>query len=204
MTDQTEARALIVRLADLAEKATPMSLGTAEIAECGYYSCPLCNGDGEVDGATYVNIDGVALNVQFSGIGSEFGDNERFVLALIEAYRSDFFSAALDDVELLADKLGLERALTDAAHRRAREAEAQLADARAEGRAEGLREAQDYLKAEADRAFDNGKHVERERIAMALDSEADVIPCEEDALVFRSCAKLVRADFSYEDAEGQP
>lgn len=42
---------------------------------------------------------------------------------------------------------------------------------------------------------------ERERIAAALDEEADVIPCAEDAMVTRSNARLVRADFSYEDAD---
>lgn len=42
---------------------------------------------------------------------------------------------------------------------------------------------------------------ERNRIADALDFEASVCPCEEDAAVIRSCANLVRADFSYEQAE---
>lgn len=41
----------------------------------------------------------------------------------------------------------------------------------------------------------------RERIAAALDEEADLIPCAEDAMVTRSNARLVRANFSYEDAE---
>ncbi len=42
---------------------------------------------------------------------------------------------------------------------------------------------------------------EKERIAQALDYEASVTPCEEDAVVTRNCARLVRADFSYEAAE---
>jgi len=42
---------------------------------------------------------------------------------------------------------------------------------------------------------------ERERIAKALDAEADVIPCQEDAMVTRSCARLVRANFNYDDAD---
>ena len=41
----------------------------------------------------------------------------------------------------------------------------------------------------------------RERIAAALDEEADLIPCAEDAMVTRSNARLVRANFSYEEAE---
>jgi hypothetical protein len=43
--------------------------------------------------------------------------------------------------------------------------------------------------------------VARESIAASLDYEASVCPCEEDANVIRSCATLVRADFSYERAE---
>lgn len=42
---------------------------------------------------------------------------------------------------------------------------------------------------------------ERERIAKALEEEADMTPCSEDAVVVRDCARLVRANFSYEDAE---
>lgn len=42
---------------------------------------------------------------------------------------------------------------------------------------------------------------ERERIAKALDAEADVIPCQEDAMITRSCARLVRTNFSYDDAD---
>ncbi|WP_370677577.1 hypothetical protein [Pleomorphomonas sp. PLEO] len=42
---------------------------------------------------------------------------------------------------------------------------------------------------------------ERERIAAALDEEADLIPCAEDAMVTRSNARLVRADFDYEVAD---
>jgi hypothetical protein len=39
---------------------------------------------------------------------------------------------------------------------------------------------------------------ERERIAKALEDEADVTPCEEDANVTRELALLVMADFSYD------
>lgn len=42
---------------------------------------------------------------------------------------------------------------------------------------------------------------ERERIAVALETEADILPCAEDAAVTRSNAALIRADFSYEDAD---
>lgn len=42
---------------------------------------------------------------------------------------------------------------------------------------------------------------ERERIADALEGEADVCPCSEDAVVIRGNAELVRANFSHEDAD---
>lgn len=42
---------------------------------------------------------------------------------------------------------------------------------------------------------------ERERIANALEEEADTTPCSEDAVVVRDCARLVRANFSYGEAE---
>lgn len=43
--------------------------------------------------------------------------------------------------------------------------------------------------------------VTRAQIASALDYEASVCPCAEDAVVIRDCAKLIRADFSYDRAE---
>lgn len=42
---------------------------------------------------------------------------------------------------------------------------------------------------------------ERERIAKALDAEADGLPCEEDAKVMRGAARLVRANFTFNEAE---
>ena len=73
-------------------------------------------------------------------------------------------------------------------HDRAESAEAKLAEARKE--ADTLRARLETVEAET-----------RERCAAALDEEADLIPCAEDAMVTRSNARLVRADFSYEDAE---
>ena len=100
------ARALVERLDALATKATPMDIGTAEIVQDeGYFECAMCNGSGETWGNGYLNIDGIALNVQFSGIGSEFKDNERFVMALIEAYRSGTLTAALDEIERLETRI---------------------------------------------------------------------------------------------------
>lgn len=42
---------------------------------------------------------------------------------------------------------------------------------------------------------------ERLRIAETLEAEAETTPCEEDAVIVRDCARLVRADFNYERAE---
>ena len=45
------------------------------------------------------------------------------------------------------------------------------------------------------------KAIEKDRIASAIDYEASVTPCHEDAVVVRDTAMLVRADFSYDEAE---
>jgi hypothetical protein len=42
---------------------------------------------------------------------------------------------------------------------------------------------------------------ERERIAHALEAEADMGDCSEDNMVMRDAAWLVRADFSYDEVE---
>lgn len=55
--------------------------------------------------------------------------------------------------------------------------------------------------APADDALREAVEAERERIAVALEAEADLLPCAEDAAVTRSNAALIRADFSYEDAD---
>ncbi|BCH33199.1 hypothetical protein MesoLjLc_51290 [Mesorhizobium sp. L-8-10] len=56
-------------------------------------------------------------------------------------------------------------------------------------------------RSEQKRQAQSMAEAERERIAQALDDEADTTPCMEDAKVVRDCARLVRADFSYEEAE---
>ena len=95
MTDYTE-------LKRLAEAATPQEFDTAEEKSGnGYIECPHCGGSGEVElEADYCNYDGVAIGVQFYGIGHEFGAAEAYyraanpatVLALIaenEALRKE-------------------------------------------------------------------------------------------------------------------
>lgn len=42
---------------------------------------------------------------------------------------------------------------------------------------------------------------ERLRIISRLKEEADLTPCSEDAMVTRSNARLIEADFSYEEAD---
>lgn len=42
---------------------------------------------------------------------------------------------------------------------------------------------------------------ERQRIIASLKEEADLTPCSEDAMVTRSNARLIEANFSYEDDE---
>lgn len=46
-----------------------------------YHECPQCGGEGAVDGVTYCNFDGVAMGVQFFGIGDEHVRYERFFRA---------------------------------------------------------------------------------------------------------------------------
>ena len=69
----------VARIAELDAKRPAIDLNTAEIHEDGLtYECPLCQGDGYVDGHQYINVSDKALNVFFSGIGSEFVDARRF------------------------------------------------------------------------------------------------------------------------------
>ena len=72
----------IDELERLLAAATPGDLSTAErhvLSE--YVECPMCGGDGEVGATDYCNFDGVALGVQFYGIGHEFGAHEKLWVA---------------------------------------------------------------------------------------------------------------------------
>lgn len=92
-TDITE---LAQSLKAAAEKATALNLDTAQEVrdEDGYLECPVCGGEGSVDAERdYCNIDGVALGIQFYGIGEHHGLAEQYfriatpanILALVEA-----------------------------------------------------------------------------------------------------------------------
>lgn len=64
-----------------------------------------------------------------------------------------------------------------------------------------VKDVRNLFAQELQAAYDRGKADERDRIARAIDAEADVTPDHEDQAVTRGLAWLVRADFSYEDAE---
>ena len=82
-------------LREAAEKATALNLDTAQVKRGGdgYLECPCCEGAGYVEEeADFCNIDGVALGVQFYGIGEHHGLAEKYfrvanpvtVLALLD------------------------------------------------------------------------------------------------------------------------
>ncbi|UVX29576.1 hypothetical protein PRB81_gp29 [Klebsiella phage VLCpiS13f] len=92
MIDITE---LAQSLKAAAEKVTALNLDTAQEVrdEDGYLECPVCGGEGSVDSERdYCNIDGVALGIQFYGIGEHHGLAEQYfriatpsnILSLIE------------------------------------------------------------------------------------------------------------------------
>lgn len=85
MTNNDE---LVLKLKAAAEKATALNLDSAAIqrGDDGYYVCPVCCGEGEVEAKTdFCNIDGVALGVQFYGIGEHHGAAEEYFRAVAPA-----------------------------------------------------------------------------------------------------------------------
>lgn len=100
---------VVARLQALSDAATPGDLSTAERhTESEIVECPMCNGDGEVEATDYCNFDGVALGVQFYGIGREFGAHE----ALWKALRN----AVPDIIEALRERDELRERLERANH----------------------------------------------------------------------------------------
>jgi len=86
-------------LETLARAATPQDFDSAkeEIRIGGFFECPLCGGEGEVElSVDYCNYDNAAMGVQFYGIGKEFGTAEAYyraanpatILALCEIIRA--------------------------------------------------------------------------------------------------------------------
>jgi len=85
MTNNDE---LAIKLKAEADKATVLNLDTAQIerGNDGYYECPVCCGEGEVEAKTdFCNIDGVALGVQFYGVGEHHGAAEEYFRAVSPA-----------------------------------------------------------------------------------------------------------------------
>lgn len=156
MTDQAKLVEELPRLREIAEKATPGNLDTSDHIGGGYYQCPACNGDGEIDGEQFTNFDGFALGVQFFGVGNEFAAYESF----FRAFRPETVIHILD---LLASKDGEIAALT---HERDVAYESQRRDARYRAEAEA--------QAEAAEALTLSLRAENERLRGALEPFAAV------------------------------
>ena len=100
-----------------APAATPLNLDSAQKVEkdAGSVECPLCSGEGSVEiGADYCNFDGVALGVEFYGIGNEHLAAEHFirsatpavVLALVRHARATLHNdRVLSALELMLERL---------------------------------------------------------------------------------------------------
>lgn len=115
MSDTQDTDGLAAELRRLIDEATEGVLETAEtsIIDAGeYVECPLCGGEGEVEqDAHYNNFDGVALGVQFYGIGKHFGAQERlwrFFMSnretILTALRTDR-KAVLEEAAKVADEI---------------------------------------------------------------------------------------------------
>ncbi len=70
----------IKEIFELGEKRTKVfNTATAEITEEGEYECPVCSGDGSVDGKQYINFGNDPADVLFfSGIGDCVQANEDY------------------------------------------------------------------------------------------------------------------------------
>ncbi|HHU0779787.1 TPA: ead/Ea22-like family protein [Enterobacter roggenkampii] len=97
-------------LREAAEKATALNLDTAQVkrGNDGYLECPCCEGAGYVEEENdFCNIDGVALGVQFYGIGEHHGLAESY----LRAANPSTVLALLDELEakdkLIADQCGI-------------------------------------------------------------------------------------------------
>ena len=94
-------------LREAAEKATALNLDTAQVkrGNDGYLECPCCEGAGYVEEENdFCNIDGVALGVQFYGIGEHHGLAELYLRAANPAT----MLALLDELEA-AEKLATQQ-----------------------------------------------------------------------------------------------
>ena len=93
-----------------AERATALDLDSAQIerGNDGYYECPVCRGAGEVEAKTdFCNIDGVALGVQFYGIGEHHGAAEIYFRAAKPAVILSLLAERDADKALIAESVVL-------------------------------------------------------------------------------------------------
>lgn len=95
-------------LREAAEKATALNLDTAQVkrGNDGYLECPCCEGAGYVEEENdFCNIDGVALGVQFYGIGEHHGLAESYLRAANPAT----VLALLDELEAAEKRIAEKR-----------------------------------------------------------------------------------------------
>jgi hypothetical protein len=108
-------------LREAAEKATALNLDTAQVkrGNGGYLECPCCEGAGYVEEESdFCNIDGVALGVQFYGIGEHHGLGELYfraanpatVLALLDELEAKGSTIATQQQEIRTLLNALEQA----------------------------------------------------------------------------------------------
>lgn len=90
-----------------AENATALDLDSAKLqrGNDGYYECPVCCGAGEVEAKTdFCNIDGVALGVQFYGIGEHHCAAEAYFRAANPAVILSLLAERDADKALIAEQ----------------------------------------------------------------------------------------------------
>jgi len=118
---------IIQELRGLIAACTKGDLSTAQrYIKAETVECPACHGDGEVDAADYCNFDGVALGVQFYGIGEHFGAHEKLWSAV-----SAHLTALLDRLEAaerVIDFLDMRRPINGLERRSKEEVFAIMAD----------------------------------------------------------------------------
>lgn len=96
----------IQALKSAAEKATALNLDSAQLerGNDGYSECPICCGAGEVEAENdFCNIDGVALGVQFYGIGEHHGAAEAYFRAVPPAVIRSLLAEREADKALIAE-----------------------------------------------------------------------------------------------------
>lgn len=100
-----------------AKAATPQDFDSAEeTSNGGFINCPTCDGEGSVElGRDHLNYDGVAIGVQFYGVGDAHVKAEAFlratnpavVLELIRRLRSAESLVAARIVEVSTDSVAI-------------------------------------------------------------------------------------------------